>query len=157
MYAALVGEDYINIISDNFVGGMGIDYITFGNVYSFLGSVIAYARPLVGFAVGFALAPLLVMLGYLLFGWAWRTRSGALRAAVLYWSAVFGFGSFEYYFWHLTPYEIMLFGLFFSRLQRDRRRLQHPPGRSSHKGLSVDEDRLRHDQGFPDHAHDPTP
>jgi DDE domain len=27
----------------------------------------------------------------------------------------------------------------------------------SHKGLPVDEDRLRHDQGLRDHAHDPTP
>lgn len=106
VYAAFSNGAYVNIVSDVFNQGF-YDMEQSGNVYSMLGSLVGYA----GFYAGIIIALFFLALTYLLFGCSLRLRSSALWAASLYLTSIFAFGWFEYYFWHLRPYEILLFAL----------------------------------------------
>jgi uncharacterized protein DUF6337 len=101
LVSAMSGGSYVQIISDVYIVGLR-DQGHGGNVYSFYGSLTAYTN--VG--IGLALAFLILALAYIMFAWTWRVRASAARAASLYLFAVLAFGWFEYYLWHLTPYEV---------------------------------------------------
>lgn len=107
--ALLIGNEFLSPISAVFVDGME-SQDTGGNVYSFLGSTLGYG----GVVMGALLALLIVAGAYLCLGIAWRLRSSSLRAAALYCVATFTFGWFEYYLWHLTPYEVTAIALLLS-------------------------------------------
>jgi hypothetical protein len=116
LYSVFSGDAYVNIISGNFNQGF-YDMEASGNVYSMLGSLVGYA----GFYMGIIIALFFLGGTYLVFGLSLRLRSSALWAASLYLTAIFAFGWFEFYFWHLRPYEILLFallGLFFEQQGR---------------------------------------
>ena len=102
----VTGGNYVSVVSDTYVPGMA-GHPTGGNVFSFLGSLLAH----LGMVKGLFLAATFVLIGYLGFGVAWRTRAGGLRAAALYLCGISAFGWFDYYFWLPNPYEVTLFGL----------------------------------------------
>jgi hypothetical protein len=102
--ALLTDREYVGVISDVYVESL-FDHPTGGNVFSMLGSLIGY----VGLVPGIYLATGIVAFGYLVLAGAWRLRSAAAQAAVAYLLALFSFGWFEYYLWHVTPYEIAVF------------------------------------------------
>jgi len=116
------GERPVTVISDVYVQGM-TDQGQGGNVYSFVGTLVGYTAP----GIGLAFAGLFVAIGYVILGCAWRTGASVLRAAAVYGTAVFAFGWFEYYFWHLTPLEILLLALLCSLPSLAKRRRPECP------------------------------
>jgi hypothetical protein len=104
LYLLISGDAYVNVISEITSPGF-YDLGQGGNVYSMIGYLIGYA----GFIKGIIIA--LFYLGgvYLLLGLALRMRSSALWAGSLYYTAIFSFGWFDYYFWSIRPYEILVF------------------------------------------------
>jgi hypothetical protein len=104
--AALLGEQYVTIISETFINVFQY-YPGATNVYSFLGSLIAYTN----IPIGSVLAGGIIGCGYVLFASAWRIGSYWARAGASYITALFAFGWFEYYLWHLVPWEVMVLSL----------------------------------------------
>lgn len=101
IFNLLAGKPYVDIISDVYVEGL-LDHGDGGNVYSFLGALISR----LDWIGGVGLALLIVILSYVIFSFAIRTRTAAAMVCVLYMLAILSFSWFEYYFWHLTVYEI---------------------------------------------------
>lgn len=105
--ALMTGDNYVNVISDTYVPSL-VEQSTSGNVYSMLGTLIAYSGPI----VGICLAALIVSSSYVFTAWCLRSRSSVLSAAALYVNAMLAFSWFEYYLWHLTVYEVVMISLF---------------------------------------------
>lgn len=101
LYAFFHEKDYISPISDIWINGY--DDLEWGtNVYSMLGSLVGYAGLLKGTGIGLFWIGMI----YISLALSYRLNSLALRAGSVYMSSILGFAWFEYYFWHLGPYEI---------------------------------------------------
>jgi hypothetical protein len=106
LYSFLSGEDYFHIVNNMYIEGFW-DLGVGGNVYSMLGTLVGY----LGYLGGISIALFLLWVNYSLLGLSLRMRSAALYSLSLYYTAIFTFGWFEYYFWHLRPYEVFIFSL----------------------------------------------
>lgn len=102
----VTGEDQVSPISEIYVVGI-LTVPTGSNVFSYFGSLIGYG----GIIGGLITSLLFVIFGYLLLGFSWRSKISSFRAFALYILATFAFGGFEFYLWHLTPYEIAALAL----------------------------------------------
>lgn len=100
----LSNDEYVKIISNIYIIGIQ-DGGNGGNVFSMYGSLIGYA----GLFLGSVLAVLIVFCSYLFRAYAATSGSNVWTAVSNYFCAILAFGWFEYYFWHLTPFEIILF------------------------------------------------
>lgn len=114
----ITGEPYINIISSVYVKNL-TGFGDGGNVFSFIGSIVAY----LGLFLGIIFAFIVMIISYLIYFAALRSNSAAAYAGMYYMLALFSFGWFDYYFWLLTPYEIgvlsfviAVFGVFGKRV-----------------------------------------
>lgn len=113
IYAFIRGEKYINIISNEFVYGF-TDTVSKTNVYTFLGTLIGYG----GFYIGLFLGLLFIGITYFLFAVSWKLNSFALKAGSLYLTSAIAFGWYDYYFYHLKIYEIIVMSVFSFIMQR---------------------------------------
>lgn len=108
IYASITGENFVSHVSNIYVDSMFANETSGSNVYSYLGSLIGYG----GLIFGTLFAVFFIFTAYLTLGIAWRFRAAPLRAASLYNTAILTFGWFDYYYWLLTPYEILFFSIF---------------------------------------------
>jgi hypothetical protein len=120
IYNFLAGLPLVSPVSNKWI--WVIPPVSSGNVYSLLGSLIGYA----GYLLGMIIFLIILIIGYILKQLTY-TMTEPFIGFYYFYISILSMGWFEYYYWHLSPYEFfawtMLIGFAFNG--RSRRKIRY--------------------------------